>query len=125
MTKEELKTLVKDTIDYCVHNLVGVDNPYISKRDYNEAVKPIATLAVLNGYTWLVYDIAKYSDIMDAYLKSLSFIVRIRAERYLRIMHQVINAQYDAIYKKVKDDANMTPFDLIVVLDELFEEVEK
>lgn len=124
MTKEQLKTIVKNSIDYCVYCAGILDNDFLSKRDVEDVAKPIATLAVLNGFMGYDYGIGSYSDIMGAYLKSLSLVTRIEGS-YIEEMKELINDQYNKLLSTVRDDDNLDRFDLTVVIDDLLKEAKQ
>ena len=126
MTKEELKIFVNNTVEDFLYRSSGAgSNCHISQSDFEDVAKPVATLAILNGYAcFATYGIDSFAIKMIAYIKSLSFIVKIGGS-YEFDMRELMHYHYKTISQKVRDDDLINFADLRDVIFELLREAEQ
>lgn len=125
MTNQELKLIIERKINNFMYRCGAVGNSHLSQCDFDEVARPVATLAVLSGLrSYTMHALSAYSRCMRAYLDALSFIVRIGGS-YEEDMREVIYDYYQEILVVIRDDDCLTNFDLIEVLDELYEEAKQ
>ena len=122
MTTHELKHEIKEKIDYFMYCCGAVGNPHLSQRDFDEVAKPIATLAVLSGFRGNASGhLSSYPSVTRSYLIALSFIVRI-GDTFVSDMTRLIYDMYDTVHRVVSDDDILDNWDLLTVIDDMYEE---